>query len=246
MTMKIQNALLIASAGILCLVSVFGFVVARHNPLPSHVAQLWMSKARINARAVHNGIVRASHYSAEIRIPETIHMVAPTSLPEIELVNGHIDRFNLSQLRGSMVLMFFGARDCSGGCEQVLSQLVAVKRELGDAARHVRFVMVGVDVQQDSPASLLRHVRGYDPDFMALTGAEAVVLPFATQHGIWVDVRRHSGSGRIDRFLPRGIYSLLISADGRWTTSFPYDLSPEEMADEIRSQMTLSDITGAI
>lgn len=193
------------------------------------------SRARLATISVYQIALRQL-YPGMTR-PAAINMLSPTVLPDVALVNGHTDRFVLSQLRGSAVLLFFGARDCSSGCETVLAQFASVKRALADDARHVRFVMVGVDVYRDSAGSLLRHVRRYDDSFMALTGDEATILPFATNHGIWVDVRRASGKGGTDRLLPRGIYSLLIMPDGRWTTAFPYDLAPEDIADEIRAQL---------
>lgn len=157
-------------------------------------------------------------------------MPSPAPPPEVVLINGHMDRFTLSEPRGYGALMFFSSLSCAQPCTDVLARFVQVKAALGEYAPRVRFVMVGVDAEHDTPISLLRHVRAYDPDFMALTGDLDAVVPFARKHG--VTVRRVVGKVGTHH-IPLVPYLIYLDPSGRWTMSFLLDVPPDVIADEI-------------
>lgn len=109
-------------------------------------------------------------------------------------------------------------------------QFARVKAALGEHAARVRFVMIGVDIERDRPRLLLRLVRSYDPDFMALTADAQTVMPFAHKHGVTVLRASHpTGSMHV----PLTPYIIYLNPQGLWTMCLPLDMSAEEMADEI-------------
>lgn len=200
-------------------------------PFAGRLAQLGVARARTHLRMAWRAV-------APLAIPEyldaplqrAIHIRAPSRPPNVTFVNGHMDPFTLDELRGYGVLLFFGALDCDGGCLRALDQFARVKAALGEHAARVRFVMIGVDIGRDRPRSLLRLVRSYDPDFMALTADAQTVMPFAHKHGVTVLRSPHHADGALVPLTP---YIIYLNPQGLWTMCFPLGMSAEEIADEI-------------
>src|SRR5690606_35411137 len=82
---------------------------------------------------------------------------------------------SLSDYRGKGVLLFFGYTTCPDVCPLTLTRLDRVLSEMGSDAEDVRVLLVTVDPENDTPATLARYVGRFGPGFTGLTG-EADVL----------------------------------------------------------------------
>jgi len=212
-------------AGVLC-----GGLVAG-APLAGQVARFGLARARVHLRLVWRTLLPAIE-PTHARSPgaRAIYLHSPARPPAATFINGHMDPFTLDELRGYGVLLFFGTLDCNSDCLYALKQFTRVKAALGDHGSRVRFVMIGVDAGHGRSSSLLRLVRSYSPDFMALTANAQTVVPFARKHGATViQVSGHPNKMTI----PLIPYLVYLNPDGVWTTCFPLDLPAEEIADEI-------------
>ncbi|BCX04845.1 MAG: hypothetical protein KatS3mg053_2783 [Candidatus Roseilinea sp.] len=200
-------------------------------PIAGRLAHLSVVRARVHLRATWRAVAPlVTPEYADAPLQRAIYIHAPSRPPSVTFVNGHMDPFTLDELRGYGVLLFFGTRDCDGLCPHVLRQFTRVKAALGEHAARVRFVMIGVDAERDRPASLLRLVRSYDPDFMALTADAQMAVPFAHKHGVTV-LRAPSRQG--SALIPLTPYIIYLNPQGLWTMCFPPDMPAEEIADEI-------------
>jgi len=212
-------------AGMLCAGLVAG------APLAGQVARFGLARARVHLRLVWRALLPLVEPAyAHSPGPRAIHLDSPVRPHRVTFINGHTDPFTLDELRGYGVLLFFGTLDCNSDCLYALKQFTHVKAALGDHARRVRFVMIGVDAGHGRSSSLLRLVRSYSPDFMALTANAQTVVPFARKHGATVI----QVSGYPNKMtIPLIPYLVYLNPDGVWTTCFPLDLPAEEIADEI-------------
>jgi protein SCO1/2 len=111
-----------------------------------------------------------------------------------------------------------------------------VKRQLGDLASDVRFIMVTVDPDADRPAPMKRYVQLFDPSFIGLSGSvdelarawgafnvnpKRLELPAsATQHSI-----SH----------PASVY--VVDRDGRLRLEMPFGERADEAAMDIQRLM---------
>ncbi|MET0089720.1 MAG: SCO family protein [Candidatus Thiodiazotropha sp.] len=139
--------------------------------------------------------------------------------------------FELSQLRGKLVLLFFGYTYCPDICPTELSNLAAVLDGLGDSAARVQGVFVSLDPERDTPQVLHDYTRYFNPDLLGLTGTPGEVAQVAQQYR--VRYQRHEK--------PDGRYSLDHSADlyvidpeGKLTAVVPYGLPPEHVLALVR------------
>ncbi len=139
--------------------------------------------------------------------------------------------FELAQLRGKLVLLFFGYTYCPDICPTELSNLAAVLDELGDSAARVQGVFVSLDPQRDTPQVLRDYTHYFNPDLLGLTGTPGEVAQVARQYR--VQYQRHEKSdGRYSLDHSADLY--VIDPEGKLTTVVPYGLPPEHVLEVVR------------
>ena len=105
--------------------------------------------------------------------------------PEIELARDNGSSFRLSELRGNIVLLFFGYTSCPDVCPTTLSELRKVNEDLGNSAEKVRVVYVTVDPQRDTPEKVQEYVSIFNPSFIGLSGSEEELRPIWQDYGVF-------------------------------------------------------------
>lgn len=170
--------------------------------------------------------------------PRPIYMSAPAPLPDFALVDQHERTFTSRDLPGRPTLLYFGATECldTQDCANVLSQLRAVQTALGPDKNRVRFLMISVDSERDTPEQLSGFIKREAAGFIALTGDPRDVSTLSVRNGVHVETRSNAG-GRITRRIAHPAYSMLLDDQGRWIVSFPTKLSADEIVAEMRKAL---------
>ena len=96
--------------------------------------------------------------------------------------------FQLTQLRGKAVLLFFGYTSCPDMCPMSLAHVIDVLKELGDARAEVTPVFVSLDPQRDTPATIKTYVTHFGPEVIGLTGTAADIARVAAQYHVSYNV----------------------------------------------------------
>jgi protein SCO1 len=91
--------------------------------------------------------------------------------------------FRWSSLRGTPVLVMFGFTHCPDVCPLGLQQVDALRRSGDPALAATRLVMISVDGDRDTPATLRRFLTGLAPGTTGLTGTPAAVRVVAEGFG---------------------------------------------------------------
>lgn len=92
--------------------------------------------------------------------------------------------FQLSQLRGKTVLLFFGYTLCPDACPTTLSKLARVYSLLGPAAEEeVVTVFVSVDSGRDKPEKMKEYLEYFDITAVGLSGSKEQIDPIVAQYG---------------------------------------------------------------
>ncbi len=118
--------------------------------------------------------------------PEAISRVEPHAIPDFTLTDQDGATFRLADLDGSLKLFYFGYTNCPDICPTTMVDWREVKRGLGDDASKVRFVMVTVDPEQDTPPVLKRFLALFDEAFIGLTGDPADLANVWAHFGVKV------------------------------------------------------------
>ena len=99
---------------------------------------------------------------------------------------------SLSDFAGKYVFLYFGYTFCPDICPGTLSNLAAVRKELGDDADKMQVIMVSVDPQRDTPEVLAKYTQHFDPTFIGLTGTKEEIDAAGEPLGIFYEI--HEGS----------------------------------------------------
>ncbi|MFZ2987121.1 SCO family protein [Ideonella sp.] len=77
---------------------------------------------------------------------------------------------SLADFKGKVVVVFFGYVQCPDVCPTTLTELAAIKQQLGAQGKDVQSVFVTVDPERDTAEVLKAYMANFGPDFVALRG----------------------------------------------------------------------------
>jgi protein SCO1/2 len=92
---------------------------------------------------------------------------------------------SLADFKGKVVVVFFGYTQCPDVCPTTLTELAAVKQQLGADGAKVQSLFVSVDPERDTPALLKAYMANFGPDFVGLTGTPEQVKTAAQEFKIY-------------------------------------------------------------
>jgi cytochrome oxidase Cu insertion factor (SCO1/SenC/PrrC family) len=90
---------------------------------------------------------------------------------DFRLTDHHGKPFELQQMRGKVVLLFFGYTWCPTVCPESLTQMAQVLRELEDKADDIGVLFISVDPERDSVEKLAQYVPYFNSRVIGLTGS---------------------------------------------------------------------------
>ncbi len=118
----------------------------------------------------------------------------PKPAPDFTLYTAGNRPFSMHQLRGQVVLLFFGYTRCPDVCPQTLSYLAQVYRRLG-RPQDLRVLMITVDPERDDPDATDRYAKLFDKRFIGLSGPPEAVAQVAARYYVY---SRREPNGLID------------------------------------------------
>ena len=142
----------------------------------------------------------------------------------------------LSDFRGRITVLFFGYTFCPDVCPFTLGRLRSARELLGPAGADVQVVFVSVDPERDTPARATEYARGFDPDFVGLSGAPSEVAAVASRFGIFYARAEPTDDlgGDGDFYLvDHSATVLVLDGEGAVRLMWPGEASAEEMAGDL-------------
>jgi protein SCO1/2 len=89
-----------------------------------------------------------------------------------------------ADLRGEVVLLFFGYTHCPDVCPTTLARLSQAIKAMGDKGRRVRILFVTVDPARDLPALLHGYVKAFSAQATGLRGSTAQLDALARRYRV--------------------------------------------------------------
>lgn len=155
--------------------------------------------------------------------PEAIHFNATDVTGadwgrDFHLVDASGKARQLSDFKGSVVVLFFGYTHCPDVCPSTMARLHEVMKTLGDEAQRVQVLFVTLDPERDTAELLAQYVPAFDPRFLGLYGTPNAVAATAKDFKIFYQKQPGSRPGNytIDHtaglyvFDPRGRLRLFV------------------------------------
>ncbi len=157
---------------------------------------------------------------------------------DFSLTDQHGNPFQLQQLRGKVVLLFFGYTYCPDICPTELAGVSRVLDALGTQADRVQGLFITLDPQRDTPRVLKDYLAYFNPQLIGLTGSPAAIDRVSTQYRVrYLKQQRPDNSYSLDH--STNLY--IIDPAGELSTVVPYGLPPEHVLRVVRSMLEASE-----
>ncbi len=148
--------------------------------------------------------------------------------------------FSLSQLKGKVVVLYFGYTQCPDVCPTSLSIITQALNGLeSKELASVRGVFISVDPKRDSYQGLDEYVQYFHPNLIGVTGSDEEIATVAKQYGAQYRVVPLQGSG-LGYAVDHSAVTYLITQSGELRFAFPHETPAFVILEAIR--YLLSDV----
>jgi len=142
--------------------------------------------------------------------------------------------FSLKELRGKVVLLYFGYTKCPDVCPTSLSMLAQALNELSeDELKSVQAVFVSVDPKRDNFEVLDEYVGYFHPKLMGVTGSEHEIANAAKSYGAQYEEVALEGSS-FGYAVNHSAVTYLITPEGELRYMFPHETPSFVILEAIR------------
>lgn len=150
---------------------------------------------------------------------------------EFALTRADGTNFQLSSMRGKVVLLFFGYTSCPDVCPTTLGELNQTIGQLGDDANKVQVVFVTVDPGRDTPERIQEYVNHFNPNFIGLSGSEDELTPIWNDYGVFREIVE--GTSAFGYLVNHTARVTLIDADGNLRVSFSFEMPVDDIVHDV-------------
>jgi cytochrome oxidase Cu insertion factor (SCO1/SenC/PrrC family) len=140
--------------------------------------------------------------------------------------------FQLSGLRGRVVLLFFGYTSCPDACPTTLSKLSKVYKLLGADRDRVVTLFVSVDPGRDTPRVLKDYLKYFRVNAVGLTGTKEEIDRVVSLYGARYEIEKSDSATGYHVNHSTDLY--LIDQKGEVAQRFKYEGGTKEIADAVR------------
>lgn len=152
---------------------------------------------------------------------------------EISLTRDDGTSFQLSQMRGKIVLLFFGYTSCPDVCPTTLAELNQALTKLDeDDANRVQVVFITVDPDRDTPERAQLYVNNFNPNFIGLSGTEDELSAVWNGYGVFRQIVE--GASAAGYLVDHTARVTLIDGEGNLRISFGFDTPVDDIVHDLR------------
>ncbi|MCP4297411.1 MAG: SCO family protein [Proteobacteria bacterium] len=146
---------------------------------------------------------------------------------DFDLLDFEGNEFSLKDLRGKVVLLFFGYVTCPDICPSTLIEMKRLMLVLGEKADELKVIFVSVDPERDSPDRMKEWLAFYDSRFLGLTGTPTEILAAAKKYG--ARYKRYNADSAAGYLIKHTSYTFLIDKKGDLRYKIPFNTPTEIM-----------------
>ena len=162
----------------------------------------------------------------------------PLPVTDFTLQTEKNEPFRLNDVKGKIVLLFFGYTSCPDVCPITLGTFKQVHERLGDNAQKVKFVMITADPERDTPEKVVAYVRRFNPEFIGLSGSLSDLQQVWDELGVAVE-KQDTGSAA--GYLVSHTASVyVIDQNGNLLMTLPYGTSAIDMEQDVNQLLKQS------
>lgn len=157
-------------------------------------------------------------------------------IPAPEIVGAQSDgsTFNIDELKGKVVLLFFGYTFCPDICPLTLAEMKTVLAQVGEQADEVAVVLVTLDPERDASDRLDAYLQSFDPSFIGVQTTPTALDAVKQGYGVFSEKRvLDANQSAADYLIDHTGWTYLIDQQGNLRAIFSMDATPEEIAADV-------------
>jgi protein SCO1/2 len=147
----------------------------------------------------------------------------PLAASEIHLQDTNGQDFTLSNLRGKVVVLYFGYTNCPDECPLTMAHLKLAVDRLGNDAQDVRVAMITTDPNRDTARAMRAFLDKFSPDFIGLVSTPDKLAKVWKNYGVTVE-----DSGETHSF-----FLYVIDRAGNFRETFLPDSAPADITSDL-------------
>lgn len=138
----------------------------------------------------------------------------------------------LADFSGKIVMVFFGYTQCPDVCPTSMTEMVAIKQQLGPDGDKLQGLFVTVDPERDRPDILKAYMAAFDPGFLALYTTPDKLAALAKDFKVYY--KKVPGSTPTSYTVDHTAGSYVYDTQGKLRLFTRYGTPPEKTAADIR------------
>ena len=155
---------------------------------------------------------------------------------DFTLTDHNGERFELKQLRGKIVTIFFGYTYCPDICPTELATMAKLLKQLGKDNDKVSALFISVDPDRDTPEKLKTYVPFFSPDLIGLTGNKQEIDKVTKAYRVQTKI--HSKKENSDYYLVDHSANLyVINGQGKLIHLVPFGLPSEHILRILKTEI---------
>lgn len=155
---------------------------------------------------------------------------------DFTLTDHHGKPFNLNQLRGKLVMIFFGYTYCPDICPTELATMARLLKQLGNDSDKVSSLFISVDPERDTVEKLKNYVPFFSPNLIGLTGSKKQIDKVTKAYKVQTKI--HSRKENSDYYLVDHSANLyVIDGQGKIIHLIPFGLPYEHILKVIKTEI---------
>lgn len=139
----------------------------------------------------------------------------------------------LNDLRGKVVLIYFGYTWCPDICPTNLSMMAGALSQLNDTeANKVQGIFISVDPERDSTERLDTYTRYFHESILGLTGSADEIKAIADRYGVAYQIVKQASE--TNYVVDHSSETYVVSPNGKLVEKLPHAALPEQFLAAIK------------
>lgn len=159
---------------------------------------------------------------------------------DFSLTDHHGETFRLQDVRGKVVLLFFGYTYCPDVCPDSLGKIAKVLRELEGDAAQVQALFISVDPERDTVEKLRDYAPFFSPALLGLTGTPEAIRQVTDAYHAQIRLRKKDEQDShyaVDH--TASIY--VLDRAGKVSSIIPFGFPAEHILDVVRNTIGINE-----
>lgn len=141
-------------------------------------------------------------------------------------------QFNLSQLRGKVVLLYFGYTSCTEACPTMLIKVSSALKILGQSREKVAVLLITLDPERDTKEKLKKYLQYFKVNGLGLTGRKEEIDKVVEQYKARYEVEKSDSALGYHISHTTDLY--LIDQSGKLQHRFKHDDHAQTVASGLK------------